>query len=71
MKIKIENPEFGAFDKNGNFTMHLFEVVDENLVHSTGHGGEYQRRAVVSPEHVKAYAKENEHAKAAQISVLK
>lgn len=71
MKIKIQDPEFGAFDRFGNFEMHLFEVVDGQLVHSTGSGGEYKRRAVVDAPHVKAYTIQCAEAKRAGISTVK
>lgn len=71
MKIKIQDPEFGAFDRFGNFEMHLFEVIDGQLVHSTGTGGEYKRRAVVAPANVREYCKGNAEARRAKIDVLK
>lgn len=71
MKIKIQDPEFGDFNKSGEFEMHLFEVIDGNLVHSTGKDGAYQRRAVVVPENVKEYCKGNAQARRAKIDMLK
>ena len=71
MKIKIQNPEFGSFDRLGNFEMHLFEVIDGQLVHSTGTGVEHTRRAVVAPAHVRAYTIQCAEARRAKIAVLK
>lgn len=71
MKIKIQDPEFGDFDRNGIFEMHLFEVRDGNLCHSIGSGGHYELRATIAPEHVRAYTIQNSAARKAKITLLK